>query len=73
VPLATVASVPMTPMWPERDARTACFAPGWITPSVGRPGASARRRGSASADAVLHAMTSILMLIASRKLAFWTA
>src|SRR6185503_13275610 len=48
----------MTPILPERVARTAASAPGVITPSIGMRGNSRPRCRSATAETVLHATTT---------------
>ena len=58
-PLAIVPAVPMTPILPERLARTAARAPGSITPTTGT-GDRAVRCSSACAVLVLHATTTAL-------------
>ena len=68
-PDAIVASVPITPIFPVREAFTAARAPGSITPITGTmvwPAISS----SATALDVLHATTSILMPLASRNSVF---
>ncbi len=67
-PEAIVASVPITPTR-SRLARAAASAPGSTTPTTGT-GEKLSIDGSARADAVLHATTSILTSRDSRKRMF---
>ena len=55
-PLRTVLAVAITPTWPLCVRRAAARAPDSITPTTGTSSSSASR-GSASAEAVLHATT----------------
>src|SRR5437868_7817878 len=75
-PLCTVDSVAITPTWLRRRPAcrfaTAALAPGPITPTTSTCKAL-RIAGKASAEAVLHATTSILIPCAARNLAFSTA
>ena len=63
--------VPMTPMRPLRLARAAARAPGSTTPSTGT-GKASRSAGSATAEAVLQATTSISMPWPARKRALFS-
>ena len=67
--LLTVASVPMTPILFFFVAAAAAFAPGSITPTTGT-GNVLRTASRLTDDAVLQAMTSILISLAERNLVF---